>query len=116
MSGLLTEAYVNDSVPQRKAAESAPSINMICNILNFLDASPMTLFESPLGDRTDRDRFNHENFRSLVTCVIAPNESVRRLAASVAKRLLVDDKVLPMLRASKGLDFPSFKTGFWRLT
>ncbi|KAH8888166.1 hypothetical protein GQ53DRAFT_871677 [Thozetella sp. PMI_491] len=116
MSGLLTEAYVNDSIPQRKAVESTSSVNMICNILNFLDASPMTLFEGPPSDRAERDRFYHENFKSLLSCVIAPNESIRKLASSVAKRLFANDQVLSTLRASKGLEAPSFKAGFWRLT
>ncbi len=116
MSSLLNEAYVNDSIPQRKAIESTSSINMVCNILNFLDASPMTLFEGPPSDRLERDRFYHENFRSLLSCVISPNESIRRLAVNVVKRLFANGQVLHTLRSSKGFDKPEFKTDFWRLT
>ncbi len=96
--------------------ESASSTTMICNILNFLDASSMTLFEGPPSDRAERDRFYHENFRSLLSCVISPTESVRRLAIGVVKSLFANGQVLNTLRVSKGFDSPDFKTGFWRLT
>ena len=115
MSSLLWDAFIGDQGPQRKAIESISSINMVCNILNFLDASSMTLFEGPPIDQTERDRFYLENFESIVSCVMAPNESVRRLAVGVAKQLLASDQVLLSLRASNGLDAADFKTNFWRL-
>ncbi|KAK3683544.1 hypothetical protein B0T22DRAFT_468139 [Podospora appendiculata] len=116
MSRLLTEGYVNDQDSQRKAAESASSVNMICNILNFLDASPMTLFEGPPDDINDRDRFYYENLESLISCVIAADESVRKLACGVAKRLFAKKHVLEVLREAKDLDSQAFKTEFWRLS
>ncbi|KAK4119986.1 hypothetical protein N657DRAFT_683989 [Parathielavia appendiculata] len=118
MSDLLAEGYIEDQTAQRKAAESASSINMVCNILNFLNASPMTLFEGPPRDRADRDRFYEENLAALVSCVVAADETVRRLATGVARRLFAKDQelFLSTLRASNGLASKAFKTKFWRLT
>ncbi|GAB1313117.1 Ras GTPase activating protein ira2 [Madurella fahalii] len=116
MSNLLAEGYIEDQSAQRKAVESAPSITMVSNILGFLDASPMTLFEGPPMDRGERDVFYQENLEALISCIIASNESVRRLATGVAKRLFAKEQVLSTLRASKGLGSKAFKTRFWRLT
>jgi neurofibromin 1 len=89
---------------------------MVCNILGFLDASPMTLFEGPPADRGERDRFYEENLAALIACVVAADESVRRLATAVAKRLFAREQLLATLRNSKGLGSKAFKTKFWRLT
>lgn len=116
MSSLLSEAFAGEQVSsQRKALESPSSINMICNILSFLDASPTTLFEGPPSESTERDRFYLKNFSSIVSCVVAPNESVRRLAAGVARRLFQEEVVLKTLRETQGLESPNFKSSFWRL-
>ncbi|KAK4190313.1 neurofibromin [Podospora australis] len=116
MSELLHEGYIEEQPTQRKLSESAPMVSMISNILNFLDASPMTLFEGPPTDRNDRDRFYEQNLEALIACIVAADESVRRLATGVAKRLFADEPVLKMLRASKGIDSKAFKSNFWRLT
>ncbi|KAK3343967.1 hypothetical protein B0T25DRAFT_584814 [Lasiosphaeria hispida] len=116
MAGLLAEGYVEDQSAQRKAVESPSSVNMICNILSFLDASPMTLFEGPPNDGDERDIFYQENLESLVSCVVAADESVRRLATGVARRLFAREQVLETLRASEGLSSLEFRTSFWRLT
>ena len=108
------DAFVNDQSP-RKANETPASVSMICNILNFLDASPMTLFEGPPKDPVDRDTFFLENFESIVACVLAPNESIRRLAVAVAKRLLADEVVLLALKGSKAFDSQELKFRFWCL-
>ncbi|KAB5585388.1 hypothetical protein GE09DRAFT_24575 [Coniochaeta sp. 2T2.1] len=117
MSSLLSDAFTGEAgSSQRKAIESPSSTHMVCNILNFLDASPMTLFEGPPGDSTDREAFYVENFSSLVSCVVAENQSVRRLAAGVAKRLFNEEAMLKTLREFHGLDSPRFKSRFWRLS
>lgn len=116
MSELLAEGYIEDRGVQRRTVESAPSINMICNILSFLDAAPMTLFEGPPTDRAERDQFFQENLEALISCIIASDESVRRLATGVAKRLFANEQVLSSFRTSKGIRSKAFKTKFWRLT
>lgn len=116
MATQLRDAYAGEpNNPQRKVVESRPVIDMICNILNFLHASPMTLFEGPPDDEDERDRFYLENFNSIVSCVVAADESVRQLATGVAQKLFADEVVLKKLRASKRLDSPTFKSNFWRL-
>lgn len=116
MSHLLVEGYVEDQSAQRKAVESSSSIAMICNILDFLDASPMTLFEGPPSDRKERDQFYQENMDSLISCVVAADESVRRLACGVAKRLYAKEQIMKTIRHTKGLESKGFKIKFWQLT
>ncbi|KAK3397174.1 putative RasGAP group protein [Sordaria brevicollis] len=116
MSMLLIQGYVDQQMTQRQQIESASMVEMVCNILNFLDASPMTLFEGPPYDLNERDRFYQNNLEALISCVVAPDESVRRLGTKVAKRLYANDVVLQSLRASKMLEDLTFKNGFWRLT
>ncbi|EAQ83903.1 hypothetical protein CHGG_10307 [Chaetomium globosum CBS 148.51] len=89
MAVLLADGYIEDHSAQRNAVESPPSISMVCNILSFLDASPMTLFEGPPADEEERDQFYEENLGALISCIIAADESVRRLATGVAKRSLI---------------------------
>jgi neurofibromin 1 len=88
---------------------------MVCNILNFLDASPMSLFEGPPSEGADRASFYVDNFSSIISCVVAANESVRRLAAAVARRLFKEEAMLRTLREFHGLDSARFKSKFWRL-
>lgn len=75
----------------------------------------MTLFEGPPGEDADRSRFYLENFSSVVSCVVAADESIRRLAAGVARRLFREETLLQTLRDFQGLDSPGFKSNFWRL-
>ncbi|KAK0635111.1 hypothetical protein B0T17DRAFT_515391 [Bombardia bombarda] len=116
MAQLLADGYIEDQEPQRRAVESPSSISMVVNILEFLDASPLTLFEGPPTDRTEREQFYQKNLEALISCVVAADESVRKLAGGVAKRLFAKDKVLETLRASKGLESEEFKLKFWQLT
>ncbi|KAK0651326.1 hypothetical protein B0T16DRAFT_403638 [Cercophora newfieldiana] len=116
MAGLLTEGYVEDQSAQRKAVESASSSRIICNILSFLDASPMTLFQGPPESEAEREMFYQENLNSLISCMVAADGSVRRLATGVARRLFAKEKVLASLRAYKGIKSREFRISFWRLT
>jgi neurofibromin 1 len=116
MSGLLNDAYIRDQSAQRRALESKSSITMICNVLNFLSESPMTLFEGPPDGVSDRDRFYFENFESFVSCMIAADESVRQLALGVAKPLLANNLMITTLRASGHLNSREFKINFWNLS
>lgn len=114
MSSLLVDAFIGDQTP-RKPPENPSSVTMISNILKFLDASPMTLFEGPPSEPSDRDCFYQENLEAIISCVLAPNETVRKLAAAVATRLLTNEPVLSMLRTSKAFGSQSLKPTFWRL-
>jgi neurofibromin 1 len=116
MSTLLNESFLGEpNSSQRKVVENPSAIEMICNVLKFLQASPMTLFEGPPDDEGERDRFYMDNFTSLVSCVVSANETVRRLATEVAKRLFAEEILLEELRASRNLNSPGLKSRFWRL-
>ncbi|CCC07361.1 hypothetical protein SMACR_02368 [Sordaria macrospora] len=115
-SSNLIAACINGDMAQRQQLESASMVDMICNILNFLDASPMTLFEGPPNSPNERDEFYQKNLEALISCVVAPDEAIRRLGTKVAKHLYAHAEVLQSLRTSKRLEDPGFKRGFWQLT
>ena len=115
-SALLTDVYLGDQALQRKNAEAGAAISMICNILDFLDASPLTLFEGPPEKDRERDQFFEDNLVAFISCLVSSNERVRKLAMRVAKRLFADESVLQPLRASKRIDSQEFKSNFWKLT
>ncbi len=108
--------YIGDNGAPRKSVEAGSSIVMTCNILNFLDASPMTLFEGAPEGGNERDEFFEENFESFISCMIASDQSVRRLAAGVGRRLFADEAILKSIRTSKKLETQQFKGTFWKLT
>lgn len=116
MSTLLHEGYVEEQSAQRKAVESPTSVNIVCNIMSFLDASPMTLFQGPPASEAEREIFFQENLKSLISCMVAADESIRRLATGVARRLFAKDKVLERLRGHKTLKRIDTRADFWRLT
>ncbi len=116
MATLFADMYIGEHAHARKAAEFSSSIIMICNILNFLDASHLTLFQGAPDESSSRDRFFESNFESFISCMIASDAFVRRLAVGVAGHLLADESILQSVRASERLDSQQFKTNFWRLT
>ncbi|KAF7549990.1 hypothetical protein G7Z17_g6012 [Cylindrodendrum hubeiense] len=58
-------------------------IEMVCSILQFLDASPARLLDDLSGDNPSTGFF-----KSFLLCVLSAEPSVRRLATGVADRLL----------------------------
>lgn len=88
---------------------------MICSILEFLNASPMTLFQGEPSDPDDRDKFFQDNFESFMACMVVADESVRRLAIGVAPHLFTEDTVARYCGTSQ-LATKRFKTTFWKLT
>jgi neurofibromin 1 len=87
---------------------------MVCNILTFLDASPMTLFDDKLGGNQDIDGSSSDMFESFLTCVISANDTVRKLAGRVATRLFEKHHGLGTLRGNDKIGSTSLKRGFWR--
>ncbi|KAF4457831.1 hypothetical protein F53441_306, partial [Fusarium austroafricanum] len=55
---------------------------MVCSILQFLDASPARLL-----DDLSKDGSNNSFFKSFLLCVLSENSAVRKLATGVASRL-----------------------------
>ncbi len=117
MSILFTDMFIGEHTTYQKSMESSSSVLVICNILNFLDASPLTLFHG-VSERgsADQERAFDDNFESFISCMIASDETVRRLAVGVARRLFSNASILKSARASKRLRTEEFKTNFWRLT
>ncbi|KAI5862275.1 GTPase [Durotheca rogersii] len=117
MSATSADMYMGDRHSKRKASETSASTSLlICNTLNFLDASPTTLFDCAPSDPAEASQFYKEIFESFASCLVTANDTVRDLASSVAKKLLAPDGIIPSLRKSELLDSHSFSIKFWKLT
>lgn len=67
---------------RKRSVASRDGTDMICSILEFLDASPGRLLDD-LSSSTPSNSF----FKTFLFCVLSPDQSIRRLATSVAERL-----------------------------
>lgn len=67
---------------RKRSVASRDGVDIVCSILEFLDASPGRLLDD-LSQSTPANGF----FKAFLFCVISPDQTVRRLAASVAERL-----------------------------
>lgn len=111
-----TEMLLGSRGAWHRRSDHSASIIMICNILDFLNASPMTLFSGSPDGTDERNSFFEDNFESLFSCMVVADEAVRQAAVGVAKRLFAEEHVLESLKASKRLESRDFKQKFWRLT
>ncbi|KAI6503358.1 hypothetical protein MCOR13_005128 [Pyricularia oryzae] len=117
-SSLFTDMLSHDQSMRRRGSEAgAASVNMIVNILEFLNVSPMALFAgSSSSDKDERGKFFEDNFEALFICMVVADESVRRPAVGVARRLFDDDMIVSSLASSKRIESKDYKNKFWRLT
>ena len=115
MSTHLTSTYATASALQQRSVDYGVPIPMICSILEFLAASPTTLFQGEPEDPDDGDSFFQSNIEAFMACMIVSDEAVRQLAVSVAPRLFTED----IVSRYKKLSLPGsqkFKTNFWKLS
>jgi neurofibromin 1 len=89
---------------------------VICSILKFLAASPLSLFESMSLDAKNSDTFYEEIYESFVSCLVTANDTVRTLSRPLAERILPTNGLLASVRQATPLDSDGFKLKFWRLT
>jgi len=119
MSAVSTDLYIGNHRSHRKpSASDARTANeiVICNILKFLDASPLSLFESTSPEAKSSDSFYEEIYESFVSCLVTANDTVRTLSRAVAERILPKNGLLASVRQATPLDSDDFKLKFWRLT
>ncbi|KAI0202508.1 GTPase [Astrocystis sublimbata] len=119
MSAVSTDLYIGVRRSHRKPSTSdARTANemVICNILKFLSASPLSLFETTVPDVKNSDSFYEEIFESFVSCLVTANDTVRTLSRPLAKIILPTNGLLASVRQATPLDSDSFKLKFWRLT
>lgn len=101
-------------LPPRPAIVSQ-TVSMMCNILSFLNSSPMTLFQGEPSKPEDQAQFFRDNLEAFVSCLIVSDSSVRKLAISVAPRIFSEPSVMERRKAIK-MPSQKFKMAFWRLT
>ncbi|KAI1816647.1 GTPase [Poronia punctata] len=119
MSAVSTDLYIGTHRSHRKpSATDTKTSNeiVICNILKFLDASPLSLFESTSPEAKSSDSFYEEIYESFVSCLVTANDTVRTLSRAVAERILPTNGLLASVRQATPLDSDDFKLKFWRLT
>ncbi|KAI1178220.1 hypothetical protein F4777DRAFT_586841 [Nemania sp. FL0916] len=118
MSAVSTDLYIGARRSRpRPSASDARTANeiVICNILNFLSASPLSLFESA-SPEAKTDSFYEEIYESFVSCLVTANDTVRTLSRPLAKSILPTNGLLASVRRATPLDSDSFKLKFWKLT
>ncbi|KAI1496424.1 GTPase [Biscogniauxia marginata] len=117
ISVISADVYIGDRHTQRKASETSLATNAIlCNIIKFLDASPMTLFDTSALDNPNLDVFYEELYEAFVSVLAGANDTVRPLTSGLAEKLLAPDGIFASLRKSNTRDSHDFKSRFWRLT
>ncbi|KAJ3578004.1 hypothetical protein NPX13_g2562 [Xylaria arbuscula] len=119
MSAVSTDLYIGARPRHRKPstgdARTANGI-VICNILKFLNASPLSLFESASAEAKNSDSFYEEIYESFVSCLVTANDTVRTLSRPLAQSILPTNGLLASVRQATPLDSDSFKLKFWKLT
>jgi hypothetical protein len=88
----------------QKAPDADSPAFMLYNVLEFLDASPASLF---ILDSDDPDEAS-ALLESFLSCVISPDEAVQKLACRVARSLFEEGPRPGMLRVHRSL-----RTEFW---
>ncbi|GAP90127.1 putative GTPase-activator protein for Ras-like [Rosellinia necatrix] len=119
LSAVSTDLYLGVRRSHRKPSTSdARTANeiVICNILKFLNASPLSLFESVSPDAKNSDSFYEEIYESFVSCLVTANDTVRTLSRPLARSILPTNGLLASVRQATPLDSDSFKLKFWKLT
>ncbi|RYC65279.1 hypothetical protein CHU98_g953 [Xylaria longipes] len=119
MSAVSTDLYIGVRRSHRKPSTSdARTANeiVICNILKFLTASPLSLFESLSPDAKKSDSFYEEIYESFVSCLVTANDTVRTLSRPLAQNILPKNGLLASVRQATPLDSDSFKLKFWKLS
>ncbi|KAI1636187.1 GTPase [Biscogniauxia mediterranea] len=117
ISVISADVYIGDRHTQRKASETSLATNAIlCNIIKFLDASPMTLFDTTALDNPNLEVFYEELYEAFIYVLAGANDTVRPLASGLAEKLLAPDGIFASLRKENTRDSNGFKRKFWRLS
>lgn len=119
MSAVSTDLYIGVRRSHRKPSITDARITngvIICNILKFLNASPLSLFESTSLDAGNSDSFYEEIYESFISCLVTANDTVRTLSRPLAQSILPTNGLLASVRQATPLDSDTFKLKFWTLT
>ena len=109
------DTYPDEQYTLFKPLERSSSSEMIYNILIFLDASPLTLFDGAPANAIEWNQFFDEVFASFITYLVADDERIRYLTSIVARKVMTDGSV-SLWRQSQSVGSRTFKHNFWRST
>ncbi|KAM0500154.1 hypothetical protein ACHAP8_005294 [Fusarium lateritium] len=79
---MMTAAFTENDKNGIMNRQGSERTELVCSILQFLDASPARLL-----DDLSADSSNNSFFKSFLLCVLSENTSIRKLATGVASRL-----------------------------
>ena len=103
----MRDRYSDEQYALLKSLESTASVEMIYNILQFLDASPLTVF---LGAGWDDFRDDMKN--SFIAYLIHKDERLRYLTSAVSRKMMVEGSTANW-RANQNRATNDFKSKFW---
>ena len=90
-------------------------MDMILSILQFLDASPLTVFVGAPNDVDDWSFFFEDVFSAFLVYLVTDEERIRRLTTAVANRIMTEGSIT-IWRASQSFGAEAFKRNFWKST
>ncbi|RDW66243.1 hypothetical protein BP6252_09878 [Coleophoma cylindrospora] len=107
------DSFPDEHYTLLKPLESVPSTDLIYNILLFLDASPLTLFEGAPTEDADWDQFFDELCQTFTKYLMTEDEQVRDITSSVVRRLMSVGGITQW-RAEEMHGYDLMRTNFWR--
>jgi neurofibromin 1 len=120
------DSYPDEQFTLLKPVEPTNSSDIICSVLTFLDASPLTLYAAPSatvyagGSTTGEawDRFIEKTLNNFVSWLVSDDARIRYMANSVTRKLLVNGTRSLKLRRERieggTFDPHTYKHNFWR--
>lgn len=90
-------------------------MEIVYNILMFLDAFPLAIFIGAPENGADWSHFFEEVFASFMTYLVTDDERIRHLAADVARKIMAEGS-LSLWHTTQSFGAETFKINFWKST
>ncbi|RFU34508.1 hypothetical protein B7463_g1822, partial [Scytalidium lignicola] len=106
------DANSNDQYSISKSLDSDTTELVYC-ILEFLKASPLSIFSGAPSDPTEWSQFFDDILASFSTYLVSDDSQIANLASAVARMLMTDGSIA-LWQKSKSIGSRSFKYNFWK--
>ncbi|KAL3421048.1 GTPase-activator protein for Ras-like GTPase [Phlyctema vagabunda] len=110
------DSYPDDQISLLKPLDVTPSTDLIYNILVFLDASPMTLFEGAPTEPAEWDDWFEELCETFSKYLVTDDEQIRDLTNSVSQKIMNDGPMSQWRHDQGSIDSGAMTTTFWKST
>ncbi|KAF4630487.1 hypothetical protein G7Y89_g7653 [Cudoniella acicularis] len=109
------DSYPDEEYTLLKPLEATGSMDMIYQILLFLNASPMTLLVGVSENAFDWIQFFETTLTSFVGYLVTDDERIRHMTSTVARKLMTEGATC-LWGKIQGGETAVFKFNFWRST